>query len=78
MGFPQVDNGPMDLLSPWRRWARAGVAALALAALTAVPAPPRPATRWKRRSRAVSSRPDMGWPVGPVMRPASSAVARSP
>ena len=45
MRFPQVDNGPMDLLSPWRRWARPAVvalalAALALAALTAVPAPP--------------------------------------
>ena len=40
MGFPQVDNGPMDLLSPWRRWARPAVAALALAALTAGPAPP--------------------------------------
>jgi cell wall-associated NlpC family hydrolase len=40
MGFPQVDNGPMDLLSPWRRWARPAVVALALAALTAVPAPP--------------------------------------
>src|SRR5215213_7888295 len=40
MGFAQVDNGPMDLLSPWRRWARPAVVALALAALTAVPAPP--------------------------------------
>ena len=40
MRFPQVDNGPMDLLSPWRRWARPAVVALALAALTAVPAPP--------------------------------------
>jgi peptidoglycan DL-endopeptidase CwlO len=40
MGFLQVDNGPMDLLSPWRRWARPAVAALAVAALTAVPAPP--------------------------------------
>jgi cell wall-associated NlpC family hydrolase len=40
MGFWQVDNGPMDLLSPWRRWVRPAVAALALAALTAVPAPP--------------------------------------
>src|SRR5829696_8107699 len=40
MGFAQVDNGPMDLLSPWRRWARPAGVALALAALTAVPAPP--------------------------------------
>src|SRR5215218_5885572 len=40
MRFPQVDNGPMDLLSPWRRWARPAVVALALAALTALPAPP--------------------------------------
>src|SRR5215218_5035204 len=32
MGFRQVDNGPMDLLSPWRRWARPAVAAPALAA----------------------------------------------
>src|SRR5829696_9986081 len=40
MGFPQVDNAPTDLLSPWRRWARPAVATLALAALTAVPAPP--------------------------------------
>ena len=30
MRFPQVDNGPMDLLSPWRRWARPAVVALAL------------------------------------------------
>jgi peptidoglycan DL-endopeptidase CwlO len=40
MGFPQVDNGPMDLLCRWRRWARPAVAALALAALAAVAAPP--------------------------------------
>src|SRR5215218_7298297 len=40
MGFPQVDNGPMDLLSSWRRRPRPAVATLALAALTAVPAPP--------------------------------------
>jgi cell wall-associated NlpC family hydrolase len=45
MGFPQVDNGPMDLLSRWRRWARPAVAAPAVAALTvaalaAVPALP--------------------------------------
>jgi cell wall-associated NlpC family hydrolase len=40
MRFAQVDNGPMDLLSRWRRWARPAVAALTLAALTAVPASP--------------------------------------
>src|SRR5215217_129018 len=39
MGFPQVDNGPMDLFSRWRRRARPAVVALALAALTAVAAP---------------------------------------
>jgi cell wall-associated NlpC family hydrolase len=40
MGFPQVDTGPMDLISPWRRRARPAVVALVLAALAAVAAPP--------------------------------------
>src|SRR4029453_1277029 len=59
MRFPQVDNAPMDLLSPGRRWARPAVVALALAALTAVlPLPARAAPDPSGPER--SARPSSG------------------
>jgi hypothetical protein len=76
MGFPQVDNGLMDLLSGWRRWARAAVAApavaaLALAALTAVPAPPALAAP-ERSGPAARAAPE---PSGPETLAAARAEA---
>jgi cell wall-associated NlpC family hydrolase len=71
MGFAQVDNGPMDLLSRWRRWARPAVAALALATLTAVPALPALAAP-ERSGSSTRAAPE---PSGPAALAAARAAA---